>query len=205
MKQLEHMNKSSTRVFLSLVVLCLTIVIIIPINAYAAETIDAKSFSFEETTIIEFTNSGKEDVNSFRIWLGSDINFKSFKTESGWIGEKTPQGVIVFTSTESVKSGESIKIGIKTDKTNPGINWKALDKNEKQIETGTTSPKELPKPIANEKLTDKNSGDGILSNSAFRIIPDKPSAGSTIRITGNNFRALQQFDFYINTDKIDSF
>src|SRR3989338_1871173 len=172
MKQLEHMNKSSTRgVFLSLVVLCLTIAIIIPINAYAAETVDAKSFSFEETTIIEFTNSGKEDVNSFRIWLGSDINFKSFKTESGWIGEKTPQGVIIFTSSESVKPGEFIKIGVKTDKINPEINWKALDKNEKLIETGQTVPKELPKPIMNEKLTGKNSGDGILSDSVFRIIP----------------------------------
>jgi len=206
MKQLEHMNKSSARgVFLSLVVLCLTIAIIIPINAYAAETIDATSFSFEETTIIEFINSGKEDVNSFRIWLGSDINFKSFKTESGWIGEKTPQGVIVFTSTESVKPGESIKIGIKTDKTNPRINWKALDKNEEQIETGITSPKELPKPIINEKLTAENSGGGILSDSVFRIIPDKPNAGSTVRIAGENFGALQQFDFYINTDKIGTF
>lgn len=206
MKQLEHMNKSSTRgVFLSLVLLCLTVAIIIPINAYAAETIEATSVSFEETTIIEFTNSGKEDANSFRIWLGSDINFKSFKTESGWIGEKTPQGTIVFTSSESVKPGESIKIGIKTDKINPVINWKALDKNEKQIETGTTSPKELPKPIINEKLTGENSGDGILSDSAFRIIPDKPNAGSTIRIIGDNFGALQQFDFYINTDKIGTF
>ncbi|MBM2820205.1 MAG: uncharacterized protein HW410_1888 [Nitrosarchaeum sp.] len=206
MKQLEHMNKSHTReVFLSLVLLCLTVAIIIPINAYAAETIDAKSFSFEETTIIEFTNSGKEDVNSFRIWLGSDINFKSFKTESGWIGEKTPQGVIIFTSSESVKPGESIKIGIKTDKTNPGINWKALDKNQKQIETGTTSPKELSKPIINEKLTEKKSSDGVLLDSVFRIIPEKPNAGSTIRITGGNFGALQQFDFYINTDKIGTF
>ncbi len=206
MKQLEHMNKSHTReVFLYLVLLCLTVAIIIPINAYAAETIDAKSFSFEETTIIEFTNSGKEDVNSFRIWLGSDINFKSFKTESGWIGEKTPQGVIIFTSSESIKPDESIKIGIKTDKTNPAINWKALDINQKQIETGTTSPKELPKPIINEKLTEENSSDGILSDSEFRIIPDKPNAGSTIRITGDNFGALQQFDFYINTDKIGTF
>ena len=206
MKQLEHMNRSSTRgVFLSLVLLCLTIAIIIPINAYAVETIEVKSFTFEETTIIEFTNSGKEDVDSFRIWLDSDINFKSFKTESGWIGEKTPQGVIVFTSSESVKPGESIKIGIKTDKTNPRINWKALDKNEEQIETGITSPKELPKPIINEKLTSENSGDGILSDSTFRIIPDKPNAGSTVRIVGENFGALQQFDFYINTDKIGTF
>ncbi|MEX2192567.1 MAG: biofilm-associated protein [Nitrosarchaeum sp.] len=200
------MNKSYTRgVFLSLALLCLTVAITIPNNAYAAETIEAKSFSFEETTIIEFTNSGKEDVNSFRIWLGNDINFKSFKTESGWIGEKTPQGVIIFTSSEYVKPGESIKIGIKTDKTNPVINWKALDKNQKQIEVGTTSPKELPKPITNEKLAEENSMNGVLSDSAFRIIPDKPSAGSTIRIMGDNFGALQQFDFYINTDKIGTF
>ena len=200
------MSKASTRgVFLSLVLLCLTVAIIVPINAYATEIINAKSFSFEETTIIEFTNSGKEDVNSFRIWLGSDINFKSFKTESGWIGEKTPQGVIIFTSSESVKPGESIKIGVKTDKTNSGINWKALDKNEKQIETGKTISKELPKPINNEKIIKENSGNGILSDSVFRIIPDKPSAGSTIRVTGDNFGSLQQFDFYINTDKIGTF
>ncbi|TRZ69430.1 MAG: biofilm-associated protein [Nitrosopumilaceae archaeon] len=200
------MSKASTRgVFLSLVLLCLTVAIIGPINAYATETINAKSFSFEETTIIEFTNGGKEDVNSFRIWLGSDINFKSFKTESGWIGEKTPQGVIIFTSSESVKPGESIKIGVKTDKTNPGINWKALDKNEKQIETGKTVPKELPKPINNEKITGENSSNGILSDSVFRIIPEKPNVGSTIRVTGDNFGALQQFDFYINTDKIGTF
>jgi hypothetical protein len=200
------MSKASTRgVFLSLVLLCLTVAIIVPINAYATETINAKSFSFEETTIIEFTNGGKEDVNSFRIWLGSDINFKSFKTESGWIGERTPQGVIIFTSSESVKPGESIKIGVKTDKTNPGINWKALDKNEKQIETGKTVPKGLPKPINNEKITGENSGNGILSDSVFRIIPEKPNVGSTIRVTGDNFGALQQFDFYINTDRIGTF
>ena len=205
MKQLEHMSKSSTRgVFLS-VVLCLTVAIIIPINAYAIETINAKSVSFEETTIIEFTNSGKEDANSFRIWLDKDINFKSFKTESGWIGEKTPQGVIIFTSSESVKSGESIKIGVKTDKINPGINWKALDKNEKQIEIGKAVPKELPKPIKNETPTGENSRGGILSDSTFRIIPDKPNVGSTIRVTGDNFGASQQFDFYINSDKIGTF
>ena len=206
MKRLENMSKSSTRgVFLSLVLLCLTVAVIIPINAYAAEEVNVKSFSFEETTIIEFTNSGKEDVNSFRIWLGSDINFKSFKTENGWVGEKTPQGVIIFTSSESVKPSESIKIGIKTDKTNPTINWKALDKNEKQIEIGKTIPKELPKPILNEKLTGKNSDEGISSDSVFRIIPEKPNAGSTIRVTGDNFGSSQQFDFYINTDKIGTF
>jgi len=136
MERFENMSKFHTREVILLLVFCLTIAIIIPVNAYASETISVKSFSFEETTIIEFTNNGKEDVNSFRIWLDSDVNFKSFKTESGWIGKKTPEGVIIFTSSESVRPNESIKIGVKTDKTNQVINWKVLDKNEKQVEIG---------------------------------------------------------------------
>lgn len=205
MKQLEDMSKYFTRKVFLLVSLCLTLAIIIPINAYAAETVSSKSFSFEETTIIEFINNGKDDVNSFRIWLGNDISFKSFKTENGWIGEKTPQGVIIFTSSESVKPGESIKIGVKTDKPNPGISWKALDKNETQIETGKTIPKELPKPITNKKPTGENSNVGIFSDSIFRIVPEKPNVGATIRIIGDNFGATQEFDFFINSDKIGSF
>ena len=39
----------------------------------------------------------------FRIWLSQNANFESFKTEKGWVGEKTPQGVIIFTSSESIK------------------------------------------------------------------------------------------------------
>ena len=207
MKQIEYMSKSSVRgVFLSLI-LCLTVAIIIPIDAYAV--VSAKSFSFEETTIIEFTNTGNKDVNSFRIWLGSDNSFKSFKTENGWIGEKTPQGVIIFTSSEVVKPNESIKIGVKTDKISSGVNWKALDKSEQQIEIGKTIASELPKPITNSKpepKTDNTISDvGLLSNSVFRVIPEKPNIGSTIRVTGDNFGAKQQLDFFIDSDKISSF
>jgi hypothetical protein len=164
-------------------------------------SINAKSHSFEETTIIEFTNSGKKDVSSFMIWLNSDSNFKSFKTERSWIGEKTPQGVIVLTSSESVKSGESIKIGIKTDIPNPEINWKALDKNNEEIQRGTAVLEELVKPTP----TLKNLSVGILEDSVYRVIPEKPNAGSTIRITGNSFGPSNQFEFYIDTNKIGTF
>jgi len=205
MERFENMSKFHTREVILLLVFCLTIAIIIPVNAYASETISVKSFSFEETTIIEFTNNGKEDVNSFRIWLDSDVNFKSFKTESGWIGKKTPEGVIIFTSSESVRPNESIKIGVKTDKTNQVINWKVLDKNEKQVEIGKTISKQVAKLIKNETSTGKNLDGGILSNSVFRIIPENPSAGSSIRVIGDNFKALKQFDFYINANKIGTF
>ena len=202
------MSKSSMRgVFLSLI-LYLTVAIIIPIYAYAEGAVSAKSFSFEETTIIEFTNTGNDDVSAFRIWLGSDNNFKSFKTENGWIGEKTPQGVIIFTSSsEVIKPGESIKIGVKTDKTSSGVNWKALDKSEQQIEIGKTIAGELPKLVTNPKPESKTivSEGGVLANSSFRIIPEKPNVGSTIRVTGDNFGAVQELDFFINSNKISSF
>ena len=201
---MKIMNKSSMRgIFLSLLVFSVGLVLI-P-NVYA-ETVNAKSIAFEETTIIEFINEGTTNVSSFRIWLGNDFNFKSFKTEEGWTGQKTPQGVIIFTSSEDVKPGDSIKFGVKTDKVSSGINWKALDKNEKQIEIGKTIAEELSEPIINRKSQEKNSAkEGVLSDSIFRIIPEKPNVGATIRVTGDSFGPMQEFDFLVDSMKIGSF
>lgn len=207
MKWFEIMSKSSTRGVVLSIILCLTVAIIIPVHAEG--TVDAKSFSFEETTIIEFTNTGNVEVSAFRIWLGSDNNFKSFKTENGWIGEKTLQGVIIFTSSsEVIKPGESIKIGVKTDKISSGVNWKALDKSDQQIEIGKTISGELPKMVTHSIPEPKSdttvSEGGVLENSVFRIIPEDPNVGSTIRVTGDGFGKLQELNFLINDNKISS-
>ncbi len=212
MSNLDYMNKSSTRgICLAITLLFSIIIIAIPSNVYAEE-VNVKSFAFEETTIIEVTNDSDESVNSFRIWLGSDFSFKSFKTEEGWIGEKTPQGVIIFTSSETIKQGESVKFGVKTDKAKPGINWKTLDKGDNQISIGKILPDELPDVVQNTKPKQDqstNNTDGILvydlSESIFRIVPEKPNVGSSIRVTGDKFAASQEFDFYIDSKKIGSF
>lgn len=199
MKQIVLMSDSSLRgIFLSLILIFALSVISITINAYAEDEIGVKSFAFEKGTIIEFTNEGKEEVYSFRIWLGSDYNFESFKTEKGWLGEKTPVGVIIFTSAESVKQGESVKFGVKTNESKPGINWKALDKKGEQIEIG----KSIAKDWTDNDSTSMNTGKGVLENSFFRIIPDKPNAGGSIRVTGDNFGSLQKFEFFIDTKKL---
>ena len=194
------MNKSSMRgILLSSILIFALSVILIPNNAYAVDDVIVKSVAFEKSAIIEFVNDGNEEINSFRIWLGSDYNFESFKTENGWTGEKTPQGVIIFSSTEPIKKGESVKFGVKTNESNPGINWKALDKKGEQIEIG--------KSIADD-WADQNaisSGKGIIESSSFRIIPDKPNAGGSIRVTGDNFGTSQEFEFFINTKKIGTF
>lgn len=196
-------------IFLSITLLfSLVLVILLPSNAYAAE-ISVKSFAFEETTIIELTNDSNENVNTFRIWLESDDNFKSFKTEKGWVGEKTPKGVVIFTSSETIKPGESVKFGVKTDTAKPGINWKAVDKVDEQIDIGKVLPNVLPTIIHDtlpkDEQISKNTDPSMSKESSFRIVPEKPNVGSTIRVTGDQFSASQEFDFYIDSKKIGSF
>lgn len=169
------------------------------------ELVTAKSIGFEETTIIEFENSNDNtsEIDTFRIWLGSDSNFKSFKTERGWIGQKTPEGVIVFTTSNPLQPGEVVKFGVKTDKPKPGINWKALTDTDQQIATGKTL---APDSSSTEsKIEASESGIGIFESSSFRLIPEKPSVGANMRVTGENFAANHKLDFYIDDKKMESF
>jgi len=209
MKKMGNMKKPVTSsILLSAIILFSVSIIFMPSNGYAEE-ISVKSMGVEKTSIITFTNDGKQDVKTFRIWLSQDANFQSFKTEKGWIGEKNSQGVIIFSSSESIKENQSVKFGIKTDKPNPVINWKGLDKTNSVIDTGVISTEKIQKVNQNPNIdSNKNiiDNDGeIFTDSIFRIIPDKPNPGSTIRVVGENFGASQLFDFYINNNKIENF
>ena len=201
------MNRSSTRgIFLSIAFLFSITLLAFPSNVYGEE-VSVSSIALEETSVLELKNDSNEEVNTLRIWLGSDFNFKSFKTEKGWTGEKNSQGVIIFTSSESIKPGESVKFGVKTDKPNPGINWKALDKKDTQVDTGITIAKGLPTVVKNSEpsQTSENTGESMTEDSIFRIVPEKPNVGSSIRVTGDNFGSSQEFDFYIDATKLGSF
>jgi len=209
MKKMFNMKKSVTSsIVLSAIILFSVSIIFIPSSSYAEE-INVKSIGVEKTSIITFTNDGAQDVKTFRIWLSQDANFESFKTEKGWIGEKNSQGVIVFSSSESIKEDQSVKFGIKTDKPNPVINWKGLDTTNSVIDTGVISTTKIQKVNQNPNIdSNKNiiDRDGeIFTDSIFRIIPDKPNPGSTIRVVGENFGASQLFDFYIDSIRISDF
>jgi len=188
---------------LSIILLVSIGLIIIPSNAYAEE-INVQSIALDETAIIEVINDSSENIDSFRIWLGGGVSFKSFKTEEGWTGESTQQGTIIFTSSNPIKPDESVKFGVKTDKISSGINWKALDKEGKQLDIG----KVLPDTIQTTESKNQPNGNSSISmsdESIFRIVPEKPNVGSSIRVTGDKFGASQEFDFYVNTKKIGSF
>jgi len=208
MKKIFSMNKLSGRgIFLSAIILFSISIVLIPSNGYAEE-INVKSIGLEETTIITITNESMKDIKSFRIWLSENFNFESFKTEKNWIGEKNSQGVIVFTSSNSIKIGESVKFGIKTDVVNPAINWKGLDKNGITIETGFVKPAKISNVNENptiESNQNYNTGTGIFSESKFKIIPNNPNPGATVRVTGEQFASVQKFDFYVDSTKIGDF
>ena len=108
-------------------ILVSTIIFISNFENSFADEISATSTGFENSTILELKNNrgNTAEIDTVRIWLGSDNEFKSFKTEEGWIGKNTPQGVIVFTSQDGIEPGQSVKFGIKTVEQNPIINWKA--------------------------------------------------------------------------------
>jgi hypothetical protein len=203
------MNKLANReISISIIILFSISLIIIPSEVYSDE-VNVVSIGLDETAIITATNNSDNEIKTFRVWLGDNFNFKSFKTEKGWTGEKNQQGVIIFTSAETVKLNELVKFGLKTDKVNPIINWKALDQENKIIDTGIIKLSKLSEVNQNSNIelnqNYNNKGVSIFSESIFRVIPDKPNAGSTIRITGEQFAESQKFDFYIDTKKIGDF
>ena len=169
-------------------------------SSFANEII-ATGTGFEDSSILELkSNKGNTaNIDTVRIWLSGENEFKSFKTEQGWIGKNTPQGVIVFTSQNEVKPGESVKFGIKTTGQNPIVNWKALDSSGEIIYSATIavifSDKDNELPEIN-----KSEPTGIKDESIFRFIPDKPSADSNFRVIGEKFIPGQFIDFYIGND-----
>jgi hypothetical protein len=205
----RNLNKSSNRgILISAIILFSISLIIIPLEVYADE-INVTSIGIDETAIITVTNNSDTEIKTFRVWLGEEFNFKSFKTEKGWTGEKNQQGVIIFTSSETLKSNEQVKFGLKADKINPIINWKALDQENKTTDTGVIKLSKLSEVTQNSNIESnenyKNNGISMFAESTFRVIPDKPNPGSTIRITGDQFAASQQFNFYIDNEKIGNF
>ena len=167
-----------------------------------ADEVIATSTGFEHSTILELKNSrgNTADIDTVRIWLSGDNEFKSFKTEEGWMGKNTPQGVIIFTSQNEISPGQSVKFGIKTVENNPVINWKALDSSGEIISSASTtitsSEISQDKPELNQpKIVT------IKENSNFRFIPEKPASNSDFRVVGEEFIPNQTLDFYIS-DKL---
>lgn len=203
------MRLSVKGVFLSALLLS-TVFTLFDISQIHAQQdpISAKSIGFEDTTILEFTNESQTSIDTIRMWLGDEMSFKSFKTEKGWTGQMTPQGVLVFSTTKPLKPGEIVKFGIKTDKAKPGINWRVVDTNDEDVAIGKTLVSELPSNgPGNDQTTEstQNTNGAIFDTSTFRLVPEKPSVGSSMRVSGQGFGANENLQLYLNTQRLETF
>ena len=171
-------------------------------NSFADEVV-ATSTGFEDSTILELKNSrgNTATIDSIRIWLSGDNEFKSFKTEQGWMGKKQLNGVIEFTTQSEVNPGESVKFGIKTLQNNPTINWKALDSNGEVISSASTKVT-ITDSLGNKTELNTPKIVAIKEESVFRFVPENPNSNSDFRVIGENFVPNQKLDFYID-DKLD--
>jgi hypothetical protein len=178
-----------------------------PIHAEGPITVS--SIGLDSTSIIEFKNSidNNFNIDSVKIWLSKDNSFKSFKTEKGWTGKFEVGGqMLVFSSQDSIKPGNSAKFGVKTNSENPIINWKALDVDSNTLQSAAIITRESDNMMDGMMEQDvvQPKQIAINDNSSFRFIPEKPSIGSDFRIIGQNFIPNQSVDFYIDNQMIKS-
>ena len=183
--------------------LAFVILIIYPISVFADEKISSQSFSFENVSIIEFTNKSVEEIKMIKIWLTTHT-FESFKSELGWNHLLTPQDVLEFTSDESLKTNETAKFGIVTEKPTSLIYWRVFDENGNQIDVGNTKSQPMPTFVSRPEPIPEKNLDVIFDKSTFKIIPEKLRFGSTLRAVGENFAPNSNLDLFIDDLRVKS-
>jgi hypothetical protein len=170
----------------------------------AEEVLSVNAEGYQNTIIIEFENENASNIKTIRIWLGGDATFKSFKAEPDWGGGKYSDGkLLVFTATNTLNPGESVKFGIVTNEKVNGINWKALDQNDNEIDTRKTSVQEIshttPSFVEEESEAveqAKETGSALYGTKKF--IPEKIRVGSDIRLVGNGFSSDEELKLYLD-------
>jgi len=185
----------------------------------AAEVISVNAMGYENTIIIEFENESTSKIKTIKVWPGGEVTFTSFKSEPGWGGGKySDSKLLIFTATNTLNPGESVKFGLVTDEKINAINWKVLDRNDNDIDKGKISIQVISETNSNiieeeskEIEQAKETGDELYGTKKF--IPEKIRPGSDIRLVGNGFGSEKNLKLYldstilksVNTDKQGNF
>ena len=206
---MNSMKKYSVGGILTSLFLTLSIFTLFSISEVdGAEVISASAMGYENTIIIEFTNESTSNIKSINMWLGGDYSFKSFKTESGWGGGEYSGGkMLIFTATNILSPGESVKFGLTTNEKVNGVNWKALDQNSNEIAGPTKvsiqAISETTSSFAEESKEVGQETTGELYGTK-KFIPDTLRIGSDLRLVGNGFTAETQLQLHLDDNILKS-
>jgi len=163
----------------------------------AEEVISVNAEGYQNTIIIEFENESTSKIKTIKMWLGGDATFKSFKVESDW-GYTPDSKLVVFTATNTLNPGESVKFGLITNEKVNAINWKALDPNDNDIDKGKISiqvisetSSDLIEEESKEVEQAKDTGGELYGTKKF--IPEQIRSGSDVRLVGNRIWLGKKF------------
>jgi len=208
---MNDMRKYSTSGIFISVLLVFSIFILISISEVnAAEVISVNAKGYENTIIIEFENESAYKIKTIKVWPGGEVTFTSFKSEPGWGGGKySDSKLLIFTATNTLNPGESVKFGLVTDEKVNAINWKALDQNDNDIDKGKISiqvisetSSDLIEEESKEVEQAKEAGDELYGTKKF--IPEKIRPGSDIRLVGSGFGSEKNLKLYLDTTILKS-
>jgi len=170
----------------------------------AEEVISVNAVSYENAIIIEFENESASKIKTIRMWISGEKSFKSFKTELGWSGGKYSDGkLLIFTVTDTLNPGESVKFGLTTNQKVFAINWKALDQNEQSIDTRKTHIQEIDPTTSSfaeeeSKAIEEVKETGGALYGSKKFIPEKFRVGSDVRLAGYGFGSEKNLKLYLD-------
>ena len=208
---MNDMRKYSTSGILISVLLIFSIFTLLSFSGVnAEEIISVNAESYENTIIIEFKNESTSKIKTIRMWAGGDTTFKSFKTEPGWGGGKhSDDKLLIFTATNTLNPGESVKFGLIVDEKVDGMNWIALNQNEKEIDTRKTSIQEISKSTSSYAEEESKSVDEVKETGASlygtkMFIPETIRVDSDVRLVGSGFGSQKNLQLYLDNTIIKS-
>ena len=205
------MRKYSTSGILISVLLIFSIFTLLSFSGVnAEEVISVNAKSYENTIIIEFKNESTSKIKTIRMWASGDTTFKSFKTELGWGGGKhSDDKLLIFTATNTLNPGESVKFGLIVDEKVDGMNWIAIDQNKKEIDTRKTSIQEISKSTSSYAEEESKSVDEVKETGASlygtkMFIPETIRVDSDVRLVGSGFGSQKNLQLYLDNTIIKS-
>ena len=202
---MNSMRRYSTSGIFTSVLLVFSIFTLLSISEVnAEEVISVNAVSYENAIIIEFENESASKIKTIRMWISGEKSFKSFKTELGWSGGKYSDGkLLIFTVTDTLNPGESVKFGLTTNEKVFAINWKALDQNEQSIDTRKTHIQEIDPTTSSfaeeeSKAIEEVKETGGALYGSKKFIPEKFRVGSDVRLAGYGFGSEKNLKLYLD-------
>ena len=163
-------------------------------GALAQESIDLEVSTVGGSVLVQFTNISDEAVDRLVVWFESEHTFESHVAEPGWNVRDRPSAI---TLSGTLEPGESFRLGVKFEGDEPMLAWQAIadgaEVGRGWILSGSTGEDDRRDDGEQAAISQA----GVLPESAFRTIPEKPGAGSVIRLVGSGFGPSQDLELAV--------